>query len=136
MFSFGALAEATEWLCSLGYYSISPKLTTLFEGSLDAATVVVLLTGTERRFRISFSSVERQAQLDLGEEILNVRASTLSKDQDKFLLRQIETRRRMHSNPEFAALFDIDSFQERPVSIDARDFIETSMKQYSDRLEK
>lgn len=135
VFSFNSVLEATKWLISLDYYSISPKLTESFDASLDAASVVLLLSGKERKYRISFSSVERQAQLNLGEEILSVRTSKLSKDQDKFLLKQLEAKRRVHSNPEFAALLDVDAFQENPLSIDARDFIEMSMKDYADKLE-
>jgi len=134
LFSFDKLSESTEWLTSLGFYSISPDLSKLFEATLDAASVVVLLSSKERQYRLSFSSVERQVQLDLGQEILSIRASTLSKDQDKFLLRQLETRRRIHANPQFAALLDIDAFQEDPISIDARDFIENSLKDHSEKI--
>lgn len=134
LFGFQSLSAATDWLNSLGYYSISNELLKAFEGTIDAATVTMLLTGTDRKFRLSFSSVERQAQIDLGDEILNIRASTLSKDQDKFLKQQMQVRRRVHSNPAFAALIDIDVFQEEPISIDPKDFIDTSINQYSERL--
>jgi hypothetical protein len=134
LFSFDSLSESKNWLSHLGYFSISDKLITAFRGEIEAATMAILLTSTDRKYRLSFNSVERQAQLNLGEEILTVRASTLSKDQDKFLRQQMQAKRRMHLNPEFAAMFDIDAFQEDPISIDPRDFIETSIDQYSERL--
>lgn len=134
VFSFNNASESKDWLNSLGHYSINPKLAEAFASTLDAASVVVLLSGQERRYRLSFSSVERQAQLDLGEEILSVRASKLSRDQNKFLQKQLEARRRVHANPQFAALIDLDSFQENPISIDARDFVSRSMDELPARI--
>jgi hypothetical protein len=63
-----------------------------------------------------------------------VRASSLSKDQNKFLQKQVQARSRMRANPEYAAMIDIDAFQEEPPSVDPRDFIETSAQQFAGRL--
>ncbi len=126
--------EAENWLHSLDCYSISPNLSSAFEGEIEATSVVVVITGTDRKFRIAFNAVESHVELDLGQEILRVQASSLSKDQDKFLRKQMETKRRMRANPEYAAMIDMDAFQETPISVDPRDFIETSVKQFSDLL--
>jgi hypothetical protein len=52
------------------------------------------------------------------------------------LQKQELVKRRMRSNPEYAALIDIDAFQEEPDAVDPRDFIETSLQQISAGLTK
>ena len=136
LFEFDSTIEATKWHANLGIYTLSGDLTNTFEATIEAASIAILLSSKERQYRLSLSSVERQAQLDLGEEILNVRASKLSKDQDKFLRRQLEAKRRIHANPLFAAMVDIDAFQEQPISVDPRDFITNSMTQCAESLTK
>lgn len=126
--------EAQKWMDDLGIYSTSQKTLEAFGGSIDAASVVFVIDSQDRKYRLSVSVVEQQAQVDLGEEILSVRASTLSKDQNKFLLKQDQVRRRVRSNPEFAGLIDIDAFQDNPISIDPRDYIETSIKHFNEKL--
>jgi hypothetical protein len=128
--------EAEQWLGSLSCYSISPKLSAAFGGQLESTGVAAVIAGTDRKFRAAFNVVERHAYLDLGEDLLQVRASSLSKEQKKHLQKQELVKRRMRSNPEYAALIDIDAFQEEPLTVDPRDFIETSLQQFSDGLTK
>ncbi|MGH9855166.1 MAG: hypothetical protein ACREBD_35485 [Blastocatellia bacterium] len=128
--------EAEDWLGSLSCYTFSPQLSEAFGGRLESAGIAAVIAGTNRKFRVAFNVVERHAYLDLGEELLHVRASSLSKEQNKHLQKQELVKRRMRSNPEYAALIDIDAFQEEPLTVDPRDFIETSLKQFSDGLIK
>jgi hypothetical protein len=46
----------------------------------------------------------------------------------------MKAKSRMLANPSFAALIDVDAFQEDPLSVDPRDFIETSLLQAESRL--
>ncbi len=74
--------------------------------------------------------------LDFGSEALSVRASALSTNQDKILKKQLRQRKKPFGAGQFAALIDIDCYQDDPLSIDPRDFIETSRIQVMDRLQK
>ncbi len=128
--------EAEKWLCGLPCYSLSPQLSAAFGGQLESAGITAVIAGTDRKFRLAFNAIERHAQLDMGEGLLQVRASSLSKKQNKYLQKQELVKRRMRSNPEYAALIDIDAFQEEPGAIDPRDFIETSLQQFPAGLTK
>jgi hypothetical protein len=128
--------EAESWLDNLSCYSLSPQLSAAFGGQLESAGVAAVIAGTDRRFRVAFNVVERHAHLDLGEELLQVRASSLSKEQRRHLQKQELVKRRMRSNPKYAALIDVDAFQEEPPTVDPRDFIETSLQQFSAGLTK
>ena len=126
--------DAEKWLQELGCCSISDELLSAFGGEMKGTGVTVSVSGEDRKFRVAFNGVERQANVDLGEGILNIRASSLSKDQDKFLREQIRTKRRMLHNPEYAAMIDVDAFLDDPPSVEPQDFIEKSMKQVSANL--
>ncbi|MCI0622491.1 MAG: hypothetical protein L0387_12660 [Acidobacteria bacterium] len=129
--------ESSErWLSGMGCYTISPRLCEAFDGKVESTGVTVIIDGLDRKFRIGFNQVERSAQLDLGQEILHVRASSLSKNQDKVLRQQMQVRRRLLANPEFAAMIDIDAFIEDPSFVDPRDFVETSTRQIEERMNK
>ena len=69
--------EAEQWLQGLGCYRISPSLENAFSGKVDAVNVAVVIAGVDRKFRIAFNGVERQAQLDIGRGVLNVRVRDL-----------------------------------------------------------
>ena len=126
--------DAEEWLQGLKSYSISDDLLSAFAGKTEATGVTVFMSGEDRKFRVAFNGVERLGSVDLGEGILNIKASSLSKDQDRFLKEQIRTKRRMLHNPEYAAMIDVDAFLDDPASVEPQDFIERSMKQISENL--
>jgi hypothetical protein len=119
----------------LGYYSIASDLNKAFDGAVEITNATVIIGATDRKFRIALNGVENQAQLDMGEEILNVRAANLSKDQDKLLKEQMRVKRRLTVNPGFAAMIDVDAFQDSPISIDPRDFIQTSIAKIEQALQ-
>lgn len=123
-------------VCGLPCYSLSPQFSAAFGGQFESAGIAAVIAGNDRKFRVAFNAIERHAQLDLGEGLLQVRASSLSKKQNKHLQKQELVKRRMRSNPEYAALIDIDAFQEEPDSVDPRDFIETSLQQIPAGLTK
>jgi hypothetical protein len=126
--------NAEKWLLDLGICQVSPHLERVFESKISSASTVVVMAGADRMYRISMNSVERSAQLDLGSEILTVRASSLSKEQNKFLLKQLDAKKRMLASPGFAAMIDVDAYQEEPVTIDARDFVATTIKLVAQKL--
>ena len=67
--------------------------------------------------------------LDLGSEILGVRTSGLSKDQDKVFKRQNRQPGRLFGQPQFASMIDIDCYQNDPDSIEPEDFVRTSLEE-------
>ena len=56
--------------------------------------------------------------------------------QREVLLEQQRVKARMRRSPENAAMIDIDAYQENPVEVDPRDFVETSHTQILTRLQK
>ena len=113
--------------------NISRRTTTLEGQVAEYATVII--AGADRKFRIAFNGVENQAHISFGEELLSIRASKLPKGQASHLQQQIRAKHRMKVNPSFAAMIDVDAFQDSPISIDAQDFIRTSLHQIESGLQ-
>ena len=124
--------ESERWILELGYYDVSSKPRAAFNGEVDITNFTVIVASEDRKFRLALNGVENQAQLNLGQEILSVRASSLSHDQKAVLLEQMKVRHRILVNPAFAAMIDVDAFQDAPLSVDPGDFIKTSV----DKIEK
>ncbi len=127
--------DAENWLINLGLHYVSPELIKAFEGKLESLGMSMVINGIDRYYRLSLTGVERTAQIDLGQGILNINAHSLHKDQRKFLLDKEKVKRRILQNPEFAAMIDIDSYIEDPETINTSDFIVSSMNQYTKSLE-
>jgi hypothetical protein len=134
LFNCRSKEEAEQWLQDLGFYSITEQTNEAFPGTLEATNFTAIIVGADRKFRIALNGVENQAQMDIGQEILNVRASSLSKDQKKVLQQQEKVKHRMLVNPSYAAMIDVDAFQEEPLSVDPKDFITTSLTQIKSGL--
>jgi hypothetical protein len=136
LFSCSDELDGERWLRDLGCYRVEDKLVTAFGAEIEASSLSVLIPGEDRKFRIAFNGVERQAQIDFGQGILNVRPHDLDTGQDKFLKEQIKVKKRMRQTPEFAAMIDVDSFQENPKVIAPASFIETSSERILAALTK
>jgi hypothetical protein len=134
LFACNTKEEAEKWILDLGYYDVCAKSKTAFNGEVETTNFTMILSSHDRKFRIALNGVENQAQLNLGKEILSVRASSLPKDQREVLLKQMKVRHRMLVNPDFAAMIDVDAFQEDPISVDPSDFIKTSIEQVENGL--
>ena len=126
VFSCHSKEEAEQWLQSLGCYSTSEGLAVAFAGEVEATNFAVVIAGDDRKFRIAFNGVERQAQLDIGQGILNVRVRDLHEKQKKVLVEQQKIKARMLRSPEHAAMVDVDAYQEDPAIVEPRSFVETS----------
>jgi len=126
--------DSEDWLLGLGCMNVNDSLPKAFGGSIEAVGTAIVIVGKDRKFRIAFNGVERHAQVDFGQSILTLQPRALSKEQDKILREQMRVKRRMLQNPEFAAIIDIDAFQEDPHSVDARDFTTTSLNQFTEKL--
>jgi hypothetical protein len=87
---------------------------------------------TRPKYRIALNGVEKSAMLDLGNELLALRTSAYPKERDRLMKGQA---RRLYSPPGFGAMIDIDSFQEDPISVEPRDFVETSLSQGLNRFQ-
>jgi hypothetical protein len=126
--------ESEDWLQSLQVFSVSPKLTSSFQAQLEAVGLSVVLTGQDCRFRIAFNGVETPAQLDMGGELLTVRASALPQDQRQVLLKQLSAQRRRTVNSGYAVVIDIDAYHEDPPSPDPREFADRQTAKFLDTL--
>jgi hypothetical protein len=127
--------EAEMWLQSLGCFSASADLASTFHGQIEAVNLAVVIAGDDRKFRIAFTGVERQAQLDIGQGILNVRIRDLNKDQREMLLEQQKVKARLR-RPEHAAMIDVDAYQEDPAILSPRVFVESSYTSIVENLEQ
>ena len=126
--------ESKEWIQNLGLFIAPSNLLNAFNGTLDTVSITAVIKGEDRNFRIEIGAVERQAQFDAGQEILSIKASAQPKNQKDILVKQMKAKRRMFANPEFASLIDIDTFQEFPIIIKPRDFIESSIQKAEEGL--
>jgi hypothetical protein len=127
-------ADAERWLKGLGLFDVSDGLLKAFGTEIESTTSTVVIVGDDRKYRIHLGSAEKQAQIDRGAVPIGIRASTLSRDQDKVYKQQLLQRRSNLSQPLHAALIDIDAYQEDPVSVEPRDFVKTSLDQALRRL--
>ena len=127
-------AESETWLASLGLFSISDSLRTKFGGELESAGIAVVIVGEDRKFRISLNGVEQSSLIDLGTELMLVRGSGLSSEQGKILGESASRSKRVQIPSQFAAMIDIDAYQDEPLTVDPRDFIVTSRFNPMERL--
>lgn len=118
--------DAESWIQNLGVMKISESITSEFEGQVESVGISLVLAGTDRKYRIGLNGVEKSAMIDLGSEIMAVRTSALTQDKDRLPKGQ---NRRVYSPPSFGVMIDIDCYQEDPISIEPRDFVETSLSQ-------
>ena len=128
--------EAESWLASLGCYSVSDGLKAAFGGATEAIGISVVISGEDRKYRIAFNGVQRAATVDVGKEVLNVRAKDLPVDQRKMLLEQEKAKSRLRQAPDFPAMIDIYAFVEDPESPDPRAFVITTHKTALEQLRK
>ena len=137
LFASETKENSEEWISQLlKTMPIDHSICKTLNGSIEAKNYVVVIASSDRKFRISINGVERNAQIDLGGNILNIRASKLSHNQDKFLLTQLRAKKRIAKNPVFAAMIDIDSFVEMPKGVDGKDFITVSLNQIEKMLQE
>lgn len=133
LFASETKEDSEKWISELlKPIPVDSSVAKAFEGTIEAKNYVMVIALTDRKFRISINGVERHVQVDIGDSILDIRASKLSRNQDKFLRDQLKAKRRIAKNPPFAAMIDIDSFIEMPTDVDAADFITESL----DKIEK
>ncbi len=127
LFASRTREESEEWISQLFKTNdIDNSIAEALNGDVEAKSHVVVVASHDRKFRISIIGVESQAQLALGGSMLSIRKSRLSRGQDKHLQKQLKV---LAKNPEFAVMFDIDSFVESPKGVEAKDFIAESLKQ-------
>ncbi len=134
LFPVRTMEDAERWLEELHLYSVSDDLVKSFGGEFEAMSVAIVLQGSDRKFRIAFNGVELQSQVDLGQGILNLRPRSLHKDQREVLLKQERVKKLIHDNPQFAAMIDIDAFQDEPELVQPKDFVLSSYQEFSNRL--
>lgn len=121
--------EAEEWLGNLDCFAIAANLPRAFKGNLKSASTAVVIESEDRMFRIAFSNVERSVPLNLGSEILNIPSHTLPHKQREHLLAQQKLKKKLIHNPSFAAMIDVDAFQDDPQMVKPGDFVSTSLEQ-------
>ncbi|HUT24489.1 MAG TPA: hypothetical protein VM492_09125 [Sumerlaeia bacterium] len=126
MFACGSSDEAETWLRDLGCCQVSQRVAGSFRGRVKATGFSVVIESEDRSFRIAFNGVERSLPVNLGGEVLNIPPHTLHENQREHLLKQIRTKKRIEHNPQFAAMIDIDAYQEMPEKVEPGYFVRTS----------
>ncbi len=134
MFGCDSEEDVKEWVMSLGAFTINPRVFKTFDGCLESESHVVLLRTSDRKLRIAVSNVERLEQMDLGGEILALRAQSLSQKQREMRLKQEDVKQRILANPQYAAMIDVDVFVENPISTGATDYITQSFDLIREKL--
>jgi hypothetical protein len=122
LFPCASLAESFRWLEDLKLVTISPKFSSSFSNQLESTSIAVVFGG-ETKYRIALNQVESSAQLDVGQEILNVRASKLPNNQKQIFNQQLQVKKRLLANPQFAAMIDVDAFRDEPQLLAAKEFV-------------
>ena len=136
IFETGSEEKSCEWISKLGAFSISPDITRVFEGKLASLNYVVVVEAEERKYRISVTPVERLEQINLGTQALRQLPRELPKRQREHLLKQLNAKKRLLANPQFAVMIDVDAFIEDPIEIAPADFIQESLRAIEERLPK
>jgi len=103
-----------------------------YDAKLEAAGLTIVLRGPECRYRVALNGVETAAQLDMGTEVLNIRASALPEKQKHILTEQLKAKRRREVNSEFSVVIDIDAYHEDPPSPDPHDFVISQSRKFLD----
>lgn len=134
LFGKGTKEESEKWLLDLGLYSFADSFVKAFAGTMDSAGVSIVLSGSKAKYRLAFNGVEQQAQFDFGQGLLNIPAHSLGSGQKEHLKKQLEVKKRMRQNPEYASMIDIDCFVEDPTEIDPAAYIRESVSEYTKAL--
>jgi hypothetical protein len=130
------MEPSEQWLLGLGAYSFSDSLLTAFGGTVEATSATITIYGSSARYKIAFAGVERLAQVDFGQGFLNVQTRVMHKDQREHLRRQMDIKKRMRQNPEFAVQLDIDCAVDDPKTIEGSRFVLECTTEYGEKLEK
>jgi hypothetical protein len=136
MFGCQDKEESENFLRDLAAFTIAPELVEDFGGEIESAGAAVVVAGTDRNYRIGFNGVERLAMVDLGSQVMSIRASKLPPEQGRrYGRRQDRESHRILAPPTFAAMIDIDAYQDEPQWPDPGDFARTSVSEARRRLE-
>jgi hypothetical protein len=127
------LRESWSWLSSLKIFEVSQKFRDAISAELESCSLAFVFRGS-RSYRVAVTQVEQTAQMDLGQDILSIRASRLHKDQRQVLHEQMRVKERMLANPEFAVMVDIDVYEEDAHRPGAETFISEAYADLTARL--
>ncbi len=132
LFASRSIEDSEKWISKLLKTSaIDDSIAGALNGDVEAKSHVVVVASQDRKFRISITGVTNQTQLDLVGGKIGIRKKKLHHEQNRYLQRELK---RAAKNPEFAVMFDIDSFVESPKDIDAKDFITESLRQIEGKV--
>jgi len=134
LFPATSVDEVGRWVRSLGLISLNNSIQESFGGEIETSDFVIVIVGPEWKFRIGMTSIERFAHLDIGNEILNVKTSALSKNQKEVLLKQQRVKRQLKVNPRYSAQLDIDVSQENPIILNTSELIRTASEDVAKKL--
>ena len=127
LFSSSSKEESRKWISQLGVFSISPSVSSAFNGTIDSEGYTLVIKGKERMFRISVNPVEKLETLDTGNASLRTLPRNLPRAQKEAAIKQWKAKNRLLANPEFAVMIDVDAYIEDPYSIASREFINDSL---------
>ena len=135
LFPHEDMRSSEDWLLRLGAYSFNSELVAAFGGGIEVTGSLIVISGKAAKYRIALNGVERQAQIDFGQGLLNVQARTLHTKQKEHLAKQLEVKRRMRQDPEFAVQLNIDCSIDDPKDYEGSRFIHDSVSEYTSKLE-
>jgi hypothetical protein len=127
LFPSDTMEEARDFLKSLQLSSASPALSSAFEGEVESSALAVTINGKDRKFRVGADVVERYAEVDLGDALLNISVQSLpSKERRRTLVQREKAKSRMRKNPLYATIIDVDAYRDDPQSVKAGEFVKSS----------
>jgi hypothetical protein len=132
--------ESEQWIRNLGVVAVSSNVAQAFAGSLEDLGFAITLQGEECRYRIALNSIERSAQVPVGDTVLSIRTSGIPRGQKKALVDALKKKRQRQINSAFAVLLDMDAYLLEPVEPNLQDFVqervENNLKKFADALPK
>lgn len=121
-FSFESKEAAEDWIAQLGLFNVAPALLDAFQAKPDAISMAVNAHGPNCRYRIAIGSLERPAQVPVGDTNVVVQASTASKEQRRILRETLKKQRQRQIDSAFSVMLDIDAFLLEPGECDVAAF--------------
>jgi hypothetical protein len=124
--------DAGVWIKNLNFMSVSKSIESAFGGEIVYPQGGIVIAGDDRMFRLGFDVAEMTQTVDVGDAALNIPLSHFHKQPSQVgnnrnnrsdqLKKQQKAKRLIEQSPSYAAMVDIDSYQDFPELIKPREF--------------
>lgn len=109
---FEKMEDAEKWVQSLGYFSVSDSLLKRFGGTVESTAFTARLTLPDKKVSVSTNLVERNAQFDIGDNVINVNPRALPTKQKEAFIELQKQKHKRTIHPPFGIMIDADVFLE------------------------